>query len=625
MHLLALVTLVAAVALAGGTPTPPDDFLVRPYLQFGTDTSMVVLWETDAPATTLVRYGRSRLGDTAPNLGRTAAFEGERTMHEVVLEGLTPDTKYFWQAVSVTASGDTLRGDVSTFRTNVGPASAFAFVLYGDTQDNPDVWGRLATLGWLERPHFALHAGDLVDAGGHKEDWTVDFFPPGEALMQRVPMYTALGNHEDDDDNYYAYFHNPAPEYYYTFRYGNAQFFIVDTNRDVSEGSEQWDWLEWELAASDATWKFVVHHHPPYSSEENDHGDTATGETTYGTHARDLVPLYEAYGVDFNLFGHVHMYERTWPILRGRVVEDGGVVYINSGGGGGGLEQFAPTRSWFSAKVRSVHHYGYFAINGGTVQFQAIDEDGRLFDSFEMTKDGGPAAMRPPAPRVRPQGALFLDDVEVTMAAPSDALAVHYTTDGSEPTAASPRYTGPLRLDATTTVRSVTVAPGGEVSRVREDTFTRGTPRPPTRVPTSGQGWAVRAYHGAWAALPDFDALAPVSRGTSDTIGLSAAPRAEDYGLVFEGVVDAPETGVYTLSLTSDDGSALTLGDERLIDNDGLHGSRTVSASVALGAGPHAVRVDFFQGQGGHDLSLEVEGPRGGGPRPIPVEAVRRR
>ena len=48
-----------------------------------------------------------RLGDEVPNLERTAALEGTRTMHEVVLSGLEPATKYFWQALSVTADGDT--------------------------------------------------------------------------------------------------------------------------------------------------------------------------------------------------------------------------------------------------------------------------------------------------------------------------------------------------------------------------------------------------------------------------------------------------------------------------------------------------------------------------------------
>ncbi|MFK7844906.1 MAG: metallophosphoesterase, partial [Rhodothermales bacterium] len=353
-----------------------ESFRVAPYLQYGTKSSMVVLWETETPATTRVEYGKSRLGDKAPNLSQVKEMSGLRTMHEVIVDNLEIETKYFWRVVTETESGERMVSEPSTFRTNVKDSTAFGFLLYGDSQSNPDVWAKVAQLGWGERPNFALLAGDLVDRGGNIDDWLVEFFPPANVLMRRVPVYTALGNHEDDHEHYYQYMHNPPPEYHYTFKYGNAQFFIVDTNRPVSEGSEQYIWLEQELAKSTAAWKFVIHHHPPFSSEENDHGDTETGSTTYGTHARNLVPLYEHYGVDFCLFGHVHMYERTWPLLKGQVNQKNGVVYINSGGAGGGLEDFAPTRSWFTAKVRSLHHYGYFMVHDNTVQFQAIDEDG---------------------------------------------------------------------------------------------------------------------------------------------------------------------------------------------------------------------------------------------------------
>ena len=47
----------------------------------------------------------------------------------------------------------------------------------------------------------------------------------------------------------YDYFSLPQPEYYYTFRYGNAQFFMIDSNRPLGPGTPQREWLEKELAA----------------------------------------------------------------------------------------------------------------------------------------------------------------------------------------------------------------------------------------------------------------------------------------------------------------------------------------------------------------------------------------
>lgn len=590
-----------------------QSFQVAPYLQFGTDSSMVVMWETATPATSVVYYGESRLGDETPNLSQHITVEGTRTMHEVVLTGLKPATKYFWRAVSSFDNGSRLESNPYTFRTTVGDSSAFAFLLYGDTQNNPDVWGKLAELGWLERPNFGILAGDLVDRGGHLPDWLVDFFPPGHVLMSRVPLYTVLGNHEDDHAHYYQYMHNPPPEYYYTFTYGNAQFFMIDTNRDVMEGSEQYNWLEWQLARSTATWKFVVHHHPPYSSEENDHGDSWTGSTRYGTHARNLVPLYEQYGIDFCLFGHVHMYERTWPIFQDAVDQENGVIYINSGGGGGGLEQFAPTRSWFSAKVKSTHHYGYFAIHDRTVAFQAIDQDGRLFDQFELKKEANDQRAQvviPPAPQVTPVGGFFMGTQTVTLAAALDDLTIHYTTDGSTPTASSPLYEEPLSFSESTTLKTIAVSQDGAVSRTQITRFRAGIPKEPIRVRRTQPGLSYSYYEGEWERLPDFNQLTARKSGTIDAFDLNAIKEVDDgYGIVFTGYIQVPEDGVYTFYTSSDDGTKLYIGDEEIVDNDGSHGTRERSGQVVLKRGVHAFRLHYFEDHGGESLTVQWEGP----------------
>jgi len=49
--------------------------------------------------------------------------------------------------------------------------------------------------------------------------------------------------------------------------------------------------------------------------------------------------------------------------------------------------------------------------------------------------------------------------------------------------------------------------------------------------------------------------------------------------------------------------------DLKLLDNDGLHGARTVSASIKLKAGLHRITIAYWQAEGGRDLKLEVEGP----------------
>ena len=604
---LLLLCLIAIIGVFVSTQIPRASFLVKPYLQYGTKNSMVILWETQTPATTRVEYGESRLGDSAPNLSESVVLDGSRTMHEVVIDGLKPETKYFWRVVSELDTGERLVSGHSTFRTNVNDSTAFSFLLYGDSQSNPEVWKRVADLGWSERPNFAVLAGDLVDRGGNIDDWLVEFFPPANQLMRRVPIYTVLGNHEDDDPNYYKYMHNPEPEWRYTFTYGNAQFFMIDTNRPVEPGSEQYEWLEEELAKSTATWKIAIHHHPPYSSEENDHGNSWVGSTTYGTHARNLVPLYEHYGVDLCLFGHVHMYERTLPLLDGRVNQKNGVIYINSGGAGGGLEDFAPTRSWFTAKVRSAHHYGYFVIHDNAVMFQAIDEQGRMFDSFQLEKTGTRLAqsrvMKPAPPQIDNEGTLFLEDTEVTLSSSFENVEIRYTLDGSSPSTTSTLYAGPFKLNDSGMLKAAAFSEEGVRSRVVSRQFERATLQAAASVENLKSGLEYRYYEGHWNAVPDFDRLEPVKTGVTEAVKIEGlADRVDDIGLVFEGYTEAPADGIYTFFTESDDGSKLYINGSLVVDNDGEHGRRTRKGQAALAKGYHQIRIEFFESGGGEAL-----------------------
>lgn len=355
---------------------------VRPFLQYATGDSVRVVFETTRPVVGAVRYG-----ETA-EFTREATIAEPLMLGEVVLDGLNPDEPYFYRAELIDDKGQTLASDVLTFQTAAPRGTPISFAIISDTQDNPAVAGTLAQHIWGQRPGFVVHPGDLTGTGSRKGDWTEEFFSGGMGdLLSRVTMYPVLGNHEEDARHYYRYFSLPQPEYFYKFSQGDADFFMIDTNRDVSPGSEQYQWLERELSASDATWKFAVHHHPPYSSDENDYGDTWKGRSTRGDlRVRALAALYDQHGVDLVMTGHIHSYERTWPITGGRVVADGGTVYTITGGGGGGLETPSPTRPAFNNTVRRGHHYCMVRINGGTLEFFAYDLDDRLFDHMRIEK-----------------------------------------------------------------------------------------------------------------------------------------------------------------------------------------------------------------------------------------------
>ena len=359
------------------------DWKVEPYLNWPTTNAMSVSFETTVPTTANLSCLRE---DGTLN---TSMDSEQKRFHQLRIKNLEQNQKYFYVVNATDSTGETIASEQLSFRTAPGADDSFTFVAIGDTQSQAEVVKRVADLAYMHRPNLVVHAGDLVSTGTVKADWTGHFFPSMQPLISRVPFMPVLGNHEQDAQFYYDYMDLPQPEMYYSFDFGNAEFFMIDGNRKLHEGSDQLEWLEDALKQSNATWKFAVLHQPPYTSDSNDYGDTYLTTSTRGdTNVQNIIALLEKFGVDICFSGHVHDYERTFPILEGEVtpMDQGGVMYVTTAGGGGYLEHFDPTNTWFGHKKANYHHLVYVAIHGDQLEFQAIDEFGKLFDVMTIKK-----------------------------------------------------------------------------------------------------------------------------------------------------------------------------------------------------------------------------------------------
>lgn len=105
--------------------------------------------------------------------------------------------------------------------------------------------------------------------------------------------------------------------------------------------------------------------------------------------------------------------------------------------------------------------------------------------------------------------------------------------------------------------------------------------------------------------LPDFDSLTPVFEFIVPDINFQ--PTAGDFGssgfindvgAVYTGFMQVPFPGLYTIELESDDGSRLYIGDDLLIDNDGIHTMQKQTCVVGLYPGKHRIRVEYFEATG---------------------------
>ena len=184
----------------------------------------------------------------------------------------------------------------------------------------------------LEKPGALILLGDMVSNGSDINTWFYlkNLLKP--VIKENIPIIPVLGNHEywgnDSAALYNAEQVFPVfqKSLWYSFRYGNIVFIILNSNRDnLSENkwSEQREWFKNELKYYDSDSEvkgiIVCLHHPPYSNS------IVTGDNINVQNAF-VQPFLNSKKTMAMITGHVHTYERF--IKKGK-------TFIISGGGGG--------------------------------------------------------------------------------------------------------------------------------------------------------------------------------------------------------------------------------------------------------------------------------------------------
>ncbi|MCT4656634.1 MAG: DUF1929 domain-containing protein [Cohaesibacter sp.] len=95
----------------------------------------------------------------------------------------------------------------------------------------------------------------------------------------------------------------------------------------------------------------------------------------------------------------------------------------------------------------------------------------------------------------------------------------------------------------------------------------------------------------------------------SDNSGFYTGGQASDFAIRSFGEFDVSRSGDYVFYLNSDDGARLYINGKLVIENDGMHGPVTKSATVNLAYGTHDIEVRYFEGGGPGTLDLEWSGP----------------
>ena len=275
-----------------------------------------------------------------PNSSATySGFDSPRHIWNVLLDNLTPNTKYIYRVVE----GTKVLSSVYAFETASTTDDEFSFLFLTDPQYYNETGA--SKFNVLAETHiqnddikFALITGDISDKGGNSSYW--DMFYTKSSLT-KIPYMTTVGNHEYYDsgtvttDNviYNQYFYNPqnGPEHvkgssYYVI-YNDCLFIMLDSEERGHE-EEQKEWFRNVCASIDCSYIIVGAHKSAYPA---------------GPYVSDGKLFIQKWGsvfdecqVDLVLSGHDHVYTRTKSIYNNEVTTEKykGTVYIEGGSAG---------------------------------------------------------------------------------------------------------------------------------------------------------------------------------------------------------------------------------------------------------------------------------------------------
>ncbi|AFD07791.1 family 20 glycosylhydrolase [Solitalea canadensis] len=206
----------------------------------------------------------------------------------------------------------------------------------------------------------------------------------------------------------------------------------------------------------------------------------------------------------------------------------------------------------------------------------------------------------------------FVDKAELKVINPVSAFKVRYTTDGSNPTASSQLM--PAKIDITQSAQ-FKVAAFSSTGR-HGDVYTidyqqQNYLEPVGNTEGMKNGLKFSYYPGLYKSVKEIKETDRDKQDITKGIEIPVANTAGSFATKHTGYFYAPETGVYTFFLRSDDGSVLKIGGNTLVDNDGFHTATEKTAQIALKKGCHPFELLFIEGGGGYTLQLQYESPSG--------------
>jgi UDP-2,3-diacylglucosamine pyrophosphatase LpxH len=339
-----------------------NEIIVGPYLHFEEPGTMIIRWQTLEPTGSVLEFNTDNANFfTYEELSR-------KNDHEVLIQGIEEGAKYQYfifdqDGENYNSLSNQAEIDSFYFKTRPGDDEKLSMWVLGDpgVMGDPNMKRSLRKdqlrvkkgfFKYLEKNEvqdldYIVALGDNAYHRGTWQEYKDGFFDPYAEHLFKYPLYSVFGNHDQGLDKkdeghapsarsypepygvYYDLFELPDAKAYYSLDDKNAHLIFLDStdsfwedydgsnyeivwDHESSYGNKMLEWLKNDLKNNDKKWTVVFFHHPPFGEsedpEEKNHDLWKAWTNAY------IVPLLHEYNVDLVLMGHIHNYQRSYPL-----------------------------------------------------------------------------------------------------------------------------------------------------------------------------------------------------------------------------------------------------------------------------------------------------------------------
>ena len=334
-------------------------------------------------------------------------------VHHAIMNNLLPNTHYIYRI----KCSNGLNRDASKwieFRTLNIPYSMPKIAFFADMGlEAATSFPLLKQLVNQREVEVILHAGDFAYDMKSEEGKRADnFMNMIQEVASKVPYQVIPGNHESENGKYTQYKNRfnmidsssgHVNNFFYSCNIGlihfvayNTQFYVEN---DAAMIRKQYEFLQNDLTKANSNrhnrpWIVAMGHHPFYCNCP-DRKCTHGRQRSLFSHGFQLEELFYKHGVDINIAGHEHFYERMYPVFRGQVCSGHQSTYVNpratvhftsgSPGNKWKLSSFTRPRPHFTAFGLRRHGINVISdVNTHSIKVDFVLANGQYADSVKI-------------------------------------------------------------------------------------------------------------------------------------------------------------------------------------------------------------------------------------------------